>query len=58
MLQRMVEGAKISGTLADLRLTTACLLSFAGFLRFSELVISLSMKNTFYFIFHMVRETS
>ena len=38
MLQRMVEGAKISGTLADLRLTTACLLSFAGFLRFSELV--------------------
>ena len=38
MLQRMVEDAKISGTLADLRLTTACLLSFAGFLRFSELV--------------------
>ncbi|XP_065916352.1 integrase/recombinase xerD homolog isoform X1 [Dysidea avara] len=38
MLQRMVEDAKMSGTLTDLRLTTACLLSFAGFLRFSELV--------------------
>ena len=32
MLQRMVEDAKMSGTLTDLKLTTACLLSIAGFL--------------------------
>jgi len=38
MLQQMVKDAKISGTLMDLWLTTACLLSFAGFLRFSEVV--------------------
>ena len=38
ILAKMVEDAQQSGTLSDLRLATACLLSFAGFLRFSELV--------------------
>ena len=38
MLQQIVEDSKRSGTLSDLRLSTACLLSFAGFLRFSELI--------------------
>ena len=37
MLEDMVEDAK-NRSLADLRLTTACLLSYAGFLRFNELV--------------------
>jgi len=30
MLERVVEDARLSGTLSDLRLATACLLSFAG----------------------------
>jgi len=34
----MVKNAESSGTLSDLRLVTACLLSFAGCLRSSELV--------------------
>jgi len=34
----MVADAKQSGSLADMRLTTACLIAFAGFLRFSELI--------------------
>ena len=38
MLQAIVEDAQKSGSLSDLRLGTACLLGFAGFLRFSELV--------------------
>ena len=38
MLEDMVEDAKKSRSLADLRLTTACLLAYAGFLRFNELV--------------------
>ena len=38
MLEDMVKDAKESGSLSDLRLTTACLLAYAGFLRFSELV--------------------
>ena len=38
ILERMVEDSEQSGTLSDLRLITACLLSFAGFLRFSELI--------------------
>ena len=38
MLQAMVEDVDRDGTLANLRLTTACLLAFAGFLRFDELV--------------------
>ena len=38
MLEAMVKDAESSGTLSDLRLVTACLLSFAGFLRSSELV--------------------
>ena len=38
ILQKMVKDAELSGTLSDLRLVTACLLSFAGFLRFDELV--------------------
>ena len=38
MLGRMVENAKMSGSLSDLRLTTACLLAFAGFLRFNEVI--------------------
>ena len=38
MLEAIVEDAQRSGALADLRLATACLLAFAGFLRFNELV--------------------
>lgn len=38
MLKKVLQDTELSGTLSDLRLATACLLSFAGFLRFSELV--------------------
>ena len=38
MLEQMVDDTRQSGTLADMRLTTACLVVFAGFLRFSELI--------------------
>ena len=38
MLEDMVKDANKSNTLADLRLTTASLLAYAGFLRFNELV--------------------
>ena len=38
LLARIVEDASRSGSLSDLRLATACLLSFAGFLHFNELV--------------------
>ena len=38
MLEAMVDDANESGSLSDLRLVTACLLSFAGFLRFDELI--------------------
>ena len=38
MLEAMVEDANRSGSLSDLRLVTACLLSFAGFLRFDEMI--------------------
>ena len=38
MLEAMVGDADNSGSLSDLRLVTACLLSFAGFLRFDELI--------------------
>ena len=38
MLEQMVDEAKQSGKLADMRLTAACLVAFAGFLRFSELI--------------------
>ena len=38
MLDEMVKDAKKSHSLSDLRLVTACLLAYAGFLRFSELV--------------------
>ena len=34
----MVQDAKEHSTLSDVRLTTACFLAFAGFLRFNELV--------------------
>ena len=37
-LEAIVQDAEKSGTLADLRLATACLLGFSGFLRFSELI--------------------
>jgi len=37
VLEQMVDDARQSGSLADMRLTTACLVAFAGFLRFSEL---------------------
>ena len=37
-LGAIVRDADRSGTLADLRLATACLLGFSGFLRFSELI--------------------
>lgn len=38
ILGAMVDDADKSGSLSDLRLVTACLLSFAGFLRFDELI--------------------
>ena len=38
MLEQMVADAKRSGSLSDMHLTTACLIAFAGFLRFSELI--------------------
>ena len=38
MLEVMVRDANSSGTLSDLRLITACLLGFSGFLRFNELI--------------------
>ena len=38
MLEAIAQDAEKSGSLADLRLTTACLLGFSGFLRFSELI--------------------
>ena len=38
MLAAIVADAEQSNSLADLRLATACLLSYAGFLRFDELV--------------------
>ena len=38
MLQAIVVDAQKSSFLSDLRLATACLLSFSGFLRFSELI--------------------
>ena len=38
MLEEMVNDAGKSRSLSDLRLVTACLLSYAGFLRFNELV--------------------
>ena len=37
-LEAIVKDAERSGTLGDLRLATACLLGFSGFLRFSELI--------------------
>jgi len=38
MLDEMLKDASRSRSLSDLRLTTACLLAYAGFLRFNELV--------------------
>ena len=38
MLGRMVEDAKLSSSLSDLHLTTACLLALVGFLRFHEVI--------------------
>ena len=38
MLEVLVKNTRESDSLSDLRLATACLLSFAGFLRFYELV--------------------
>ena len=38
LLAKMVEDATQTDTLLDICLATACLLSFAGFLRFNELV--------------------
>jgi len=38
MLEQMVDDARRSGSLADMRLTTACLVAFAGFFRFSEVI--------------------
>ena len=38
MLGEIVQDAKRSTSLSDLRLATACLLAFAGFLRFKELI--------------------
>ena len=38
VLKAMVSDANNSSSLSDLHLVTACLLSFAGFLRFDELI--------------------
>ena len=38
MIEAVVRDAERSGSLSDLRLATACVLGYAGFLRFSELV--------------------
>ena len=38
MLEKIVDNADQSGSLCGLRLATACLLSYAGFLRFDELI--------------------
>ena len=38
MLEAIVKDADKSGSLIDLRLATACLLAFSGFLRFNELI--------------------
>ena len=38
MLERIIGDAEESGSLSDLRLATACVLGFAGFLRFDELI--------------------
>jgi len=38
MIQSIVQNADRSGSLSDMRLATACLLGYAGFFRFSELV--------------------
>ena len=38
MLNAIVQDAERSGTLSDLRLAMACLLGFAGFLWFDELI--------------------
>ena len=38
MLKAIVKDADKSGPLTDLRLATACLLAFSGFLRFNELI--------------------
>ena len=38
MLEAIVADANGSGTLLDLRLATACLLGFAGFFLFQEIV--------------------
>ena len=38
MLEKLVADADKNGTLSNIQLATACLLPFAGFLRFDELV--------------------
>jgi len=38
MLEAVVQDARSSGHLSDLRLATACLMGFAGFLRSDELI--------------------
>ena len=38
MIKAVVKDAEQSGSLSDLRLATACVLAYAAFLRFSELV--------------------
>ena len=38
MLEVIIAGAKRSDCLSDIRLATACLLGFADFLRFDELI--------------------
>lgn len=38
MLEAIVKDTDKSGSLTDLRLATACLLAFSGFLRFNELI--------------------
>ena len=58
MLEALVKNAQETNSLSDLRLATACLLSFAGFLRFNELVnlrpADISMEDNMMRI-HIVR---
>ena len=51
MLEAIVDDAERSGSLADLRLATACVIGYAAFLRFNELVhikaVDIKVKESF-----------
>ena len=63
MLKAMVQDTREHNTLSNVRLTTACLLAFAGFLHFSELVniqpCDLSFSDDMLSCtFHIARQTN